>query len=606
MKTKAIIFTLLSAIMLGVTTSCEDMLSTESSMVMFEEDNVLNQATDTVYSVMGIIQKIQVIADRTVLFGELRGELTELTEFASADMRAISEFSVSIDNQYNRPADYYAVINNCNYFLANADTSYQKNAQYVFKREYAAVMAFRAWAYLQLAQTYGKVPFVIEPITSGDKAIPDLYPILDIKNIAINLIADLEPMIDLAPPLYGGIGSYNSEDFFIPVRLILGDLCLWAGEGYYEKAAQYYHDYVSSLNRNLPTGVSRVAWRSKDFDNVGDSYVSSFGTEREDQQICFIPMEREHYAGVVSELENIFCSTEENYNFYKATRSRALTELAANQKHCYVYVNPDIYARDTLYVNADTVSNALLKGDLRLYSIFELKTTKSLETSMFYENQQRIRKINPQEVVMYRIDQVYLRYAEALNRAGMPESAFAILKYGLCTTNINRYISPEEIAKATPLGLLSFNVNLFTPADISSTSGQITGNTMGIHSRGSGDAKANKYYSMPMPDTTAVEYMSLTDSLEKAEYIRNFQIIKVEEMIADEMALETAFEGFRFGDLIRISLHRGEDKGVYSDNAYLATKVATRKGAANYDSALETLLKGDGTSYNPKWYLPLP
>lgn len=607
MKTKTIIFTAFSAIMLGATTSCEDMLTTESNMVMFDTPDNLKQATDTVYSVMGIIQKIQVIADRTVLLGELRGDLTDLTDFASSDLRAISEFSVSSLNLYNKPVDYYAVINNCNYFLANADTSYQKNSQYVFKREYAAVKTFRAWTYLQLAQAYGKVPFVTDPIISGDEAKPDNYPILDIRNIAINLIAELEPLIDLAPPLYGGIGNYDSEDFFIPTRLILGDLCLWAGDGYYEKAAKYYHDYVSSLGRNLPTGTSRIAWNSKDFENVNDRYVSSFGTDRRTaQQICFIPMEEEHYEGVVSELENIFCSTEDNYYFYKATRSQALTELAANQKHCYVYVNPDTYARDTLYINGDTVSNVFLKGDLRLYSVFNLKTESSSETSMYYENQQTIRKINPLEITLYRSDVVYLRYAEALNRAGMPESAFAILKYGLCSTNINQYISPEEISKAAPLGLLSFNVNNFTQADISSTTGVITGNTMGIHSRGSGDAKANKFYKFPVPDTTVVEYTSLADSLAKAEYIINFKITRVEEMIADEMALETAFEGFRFGDLVRISLHRGEDKGVYSDNAYLATKVAGRKGTTNYNSALETLLKSDGVNYNPKWYLPLP
>ena len=46
------------------------MLETESDLVMFEEDNTLNHATDSVYSVMGIINKMQVIADRVVLLGE--------------------------------------------------------------------------------------------------------------------------------------------------------------------------------------------------------------------------------------------------------------------------------------------------------------------------------------------------------------------------------------------------------------------------------------------------------------------------------------------------------------------------------------------------------
>ena len=42
-------------------------------------------------------------------------------------------------------------------------------------KEYAAVKAFRAWTYLQLALVYEKVPFVTEPITSMEQiSIPRL------------------------------------------------------------------------------------------------------------------------------------------------------------------------------------------------------------------------------------------------------------------------------------------------------------------------------------------------------------------------------------------------------------------------------------------------
>ena len=41
----------------------------------------------------------------------------------------------------------------------------------VFIREYAAVKAFRAWTYLQLAIYYGKVPFFTEPLMTERSAI---------------------------------------------------------------------------------------------------------------------------------------------------------------------------------------------------------------------------------------------------------------------------------------------------------------------------------------------------------------------------------------------------------------------------------------------------
>ena len=60
-------------------TGCEDMLTPESDLVEYEEDHTLNHATDSVYSVMGIINKMQIIADRVVLLGEVRGDLVATT-----------------------------------------------------------------------------------------------------------------------------------------------------------------------------------------------------------------------------------------------------------------------------------------------------------------------------------------------------------------------------------------------------------------------------------------------------------------------------------------------------------------------------------------------
>ena len=47
-------------------------------------------------------------------------------------------------------------------------------------------------------------------------------------------------------------------------------------------------------------------------------------------------------------------------------------------------------------------------------------------------------------MITYRRSMVYLRYAEALNRAGLPQSAFAILKYGLCPENVVNYVDSLE------------------------------------------------------------------------------------------------------------------------------------------------------------------
>ena len=83
-------------------TSCSE---PESSLVEFYEDNKLNTPNDTVYSVLGIINKMQKLADRTVILGEIRGDLTEITENASNDLQQLANFTADADNAYSEVAD---------------------------------------------------------------------------------------------------------------------------------------------------------------------------------------------------------------------------------------------------------------------------------------------------------------------------------------------------------------------------------------------------------------------------------------------------------------------------------------------------------------------
>ncbi len=215
-----------------------------------------------------------------------------------------------------------------------------------------------------------------------------------------------------------------------------------------------------------------------------------------------------------------------------------------------------VLATDTIHYETEQ-----LKGDLRQYSIFQLRNQPSASSNIS-SIRQTCRKYESDNVILYRTQHVYLRFAEALNRAGFPQAAFAVLKYGLWKDNIEKYISVEEREEAGDL--LSFSEYNFD-----------RGNTAGIHSRGSGDANADTTYVIP------------------ALASKNDSILFVETKICDEMALETATEGLRFYDLMRISMHR-------NDPTFLAAKVASRNGAANFNQALYSLL-----SDNKNWYLPL-
>jgi len=64
----------------------------------------------------------------------------------------------------------------------------------------------------------------------------------------------------------------------------------------------------------------------------------------------------------------------------------------------------------------------------------------------------------------------------------------------------------------------------------------------------------------------------------------------VEDLIVNEMALEGVFEGYRFYDLMRVALRRGNP-------AYLADPVSRRDG--DVDGQLRSLLLDTNN-----WYLP--
>ena len=71
-------------------TSCVD---TDSSLVDFNPQ--LNSPNDTVYSLLGIMNKMQVIADRTIILGEIRGELSSATEAATTDLKELADFTTA-------------------------------------------------------------------------------------------------------------------------------------------------------------------------------------------------------------------------------------------------------------------------------------------------------------------------------------------------------------------------------------------------------------------------------------------------------------------------------------------------------------------------------
>ena len=560
MKMKSIIKCGLLLLVLGTATvSCEDMFTADNTLVTTEL-----APQDTLYQMMGIIKRMQKLADRTVLLGEVRADLVDVDPLhASADIQELAANNVSATNVYNQPSDYYAVINSCNIYLANVDS--MRNSQGTrkyFEKEILAAKCFRAWCYLELLKIYGDVPYIRTPVLNSDNAEEIVASgkkegMVTIVTDMINDLANFRAAEnDELRQSYGNrtFNNIRYSEMVIPVRAMLAELYLWRGsytgnQTDYINAIRMYHDYFTFPSEEINTGRAKANWASRDSERPSTSdYNSNFLAAS--QCAGVLPMETSQYYGTVSKLRGVFCSLDSN-NYYPAVvASQRAKDISKAQDYCQFLVEggglPEIYFREhdpNLYSDYKT-----MEGDLRLYSVSDGpdnvkdNSSNSHENSsynnMYYLNRKYGTTTNGNSylpfVPYFRNNILYLHFAEALNRAGFPETAFAILKYGLSYyTLTNRdIVSKDEFDRLSLITSIGFTVQepKFTDDDLKK---QTTGTAaiwssdvfatyfivpldqmnpqriveggnyiqVGIHSFGSGDSEYNDRYFLDDEET---------------------------------------------------------------------------------------------------------
>ena len=576
--------------------SCSDFFDQQSDHVIFTEEDHLNNATDTIYSVIGVLNKLQAIADRTILLGEVRGDLVDITNVANSDLRDMANFNIGDDNRYNQPRDYYAVINNCNYFIAKVDTGMKNNRnEYIFMREYAAIKAIRAWTYLQLVLNYGSVPFVTEPILSKLDAEQN-YPRYDLQAVCDYFIKDLAPLTDRwgnEYPGYGTIRGNNSRLFYFPLNIVLGDLNLWlasvtGSRAYYREAAERYYKYINERNGDnsaYPIGVNLLTWQpgtstwNRIF-SISSGDLSSENYAANSEIITVIAGDSIPAEGNYSQLRNLFYSNMDNDYRVSIVPSTNMFELSESQVHCCVGTGGT-----TVYYAPVGISDHRT-GDLRLYDWYtEGETTDRLSGERIQTSY--ISKYTSQNVHIYRRAMVYLRLAEALNGAGFPRAAFSMLSTGLnnqvMAQAVYPYCSESDSIWISRLNFPEDRYGIYTIEELAGQNQTENHNTAGIHTRGSGWTPMNEYYQLP------------DDSLMTEDQKKPIQTAFVDSLLLNECGLELAFEGTRFYDIMRFAFRQS------SPGAFLSRQVYSRRGKENSEAVRSEIKKDLSDPRN--WYL---
>ncbi|MFB6319374.1 RagB/SusD family nutrient uptake outer membrane protein [Saccharicrinis sp. FJH54] len=535
--------------------SCDSLLNVDSDRFVTDENYRVNSPSDSLYSMIGVLTQLQKLSDSYVLLGELRGDLLDVTENADVSLKELNNFDITSDNPYVNVADYYSIINNCNYIIRYIDTTYESEGEKILVSQFVQAKTIRAWTYLQLVLNFGSALYYEDPILSIDEAKAD-YPEYDLYQLADVLIKDLSPWKNVTKPRLGSVMDYNLGYSFFPVRMVLGDLYLWTGD--YLNAATEYHDLLYNNSYTVSENYQSYWIVENDVLNENRIYVNwrmLFQSSTTSERITDIATSSRY--GHASELDNMSSDI--------SNQMIVPSQVALNNW------NKDLFFKDDFDIDHD------LRGKFG-----SISTMQVIDNEGNIDAYDRIIKYSPvlgetdenvYETRIYRNALVYLRYAEAVNQLYKPNVAFAVLKNGLNNRTLTNpdLIPASEIGEALPAYMdfrdIRFNSNIGTVMRGQGVRKEVNGVWV--------DARD------PLTDSTFVipALPTLDDS-----------VSYVDDLLIKELALETAFEGNRFQDLMRFALRR-------SDPDFLADRVA-EKHTTNKE-AIRTLLRN-----TDNWYLP--
>lgn len=721
MKYKSILSLFIFLLGFGVsTTSCEDMLTPD--MDRYSENFSGN---DTVYFYLGILRNVQDMVEQNELLGDLRSDLVTTTSYSSDSIADIINYQKLQDGEnglLNRAA-YYKVINQCNFYLAKVDTNAVKNNIYYMRKEYAQVVAIRAWTYLQLVQTYGRVPFITKPVdnaNTGWENNPETWATPD--NLVDLLKDELEKAKTfehtLGAPNYG---SFNTGNITIDSKymrfyndLVLGDLYLLRGKDradFVAAAKNYYYFLKEKAKSGIsvldtPARFNEFSMGGKDYYSPSISSWISAGLQATSlssyENITIIPSAANSSFGkVLSREAQIYgfdihstnsttggddnatdATTSGNISVKPNLRSRQIAPSEAYLNLCAAqyYTNSVFTSASELPTEVEYYEGV---GDARMHATAPIfQTTDGKEryivkntpvTSVSMDGQANAASFKYYKS-LYRLSQVYLRYAEAINRAGYPRTAFAILRDGINFNNMPKlledkvyddenqtwhytydldsvktayginYIGADELYRAQNepeyANFIDFSTNIWnnksihglgcgtstvadTLYDFECAEGivrqriqqeQALANALGLSLSETPDTPAEEVQpqSRANDDEEGEETEPDRSGYKEGEPARvpvevdMNEVLAVESLIADELALQTAYEGTRMFDLIRIARHR--DAAGQFGTQWLAWKVARRNELlkpyevpTQYNATLYNLL------VNPEnWYIANP
>ncbi|KAI9459594.1 RagB/SusD family protein [Russula earlei] len=571
--------------------SCKKTFNIEPETVL-TPDQMYRNVYDADAAVIGLYGKLMGLAKQYVILNELRADLMEVTPNADANLKEINEQSatISANNPYASPKLFYSLINDCNDVLKNFNSMIKQNkfTQDQYSQRYSDVGVLRSWLFFQLGLHYGTIPYVTDPLENIDAVKdPSKYPMIPFKQLIDSLITFTNTLPYVMPYPTGAsintglittVDGNNTKRFFIDKYAFLGDLNLWKGN--YNQAASYYRPLMEHNGYDLDNPNSLYS--------NGDQFYQEF---------------RQPYADVVA--NNDLCV---GYIRYKETDTASLIENnSQGWRSMFARTQDKLWLQQWLWVLPFSSSFSPTNPFIDLFSNnggsylvmpsqnavdnwnsqkqangfpfdargnFTWKTINGQRVIMKYlynyVDGTTLLPINPLlkngQWFLNRAANVHLHFAEAANRDNRHKLAYAFLNNGITTVFDTSTASGRDVTN------LQNTLYDAYPYNFDARYGTYPYYRGDWYRHGGVRGCARLVNSTVTGDST----------------------IAIENSILQEGALELAYEGERWGDLVRIATRRN-DPSIVANAVYAKLSKDGNPNAA----AVRTRLM------NPaNWYLP--
>ena len=554
----------------GYLSSCEKFLDVPPKDLLTPEEHFQDKY-DADAAVRGVYGKLLNLSTRYVILNELRADLMDVTRNADVYLRELNLHDVSPDNPWADPTPFYSLINDCNDVLTNFNIMLRdlKFSREEYNQRYSDIATLRSWLYLELVTQYGEVPYIttsIDRVDDQEKLFSGEFPMLGIEAMVDTLIGVMEslPYMELYTDasFRTVIDGFDTRIMFIDKQMFLGNLYLWKGD-YLAAASMYKIVMERQIGQNTYNSYKLVF-------PIGDPYT--------------LPMfnsgyVRYYYEDIYSALNHwpfMFYSpqTPDYYcewiwaMYYHDTYppGNPFLELFSKDVGKYLF-KPSQYAMDNW--DAQVQQNDF-KTDFRgLEGSYDIEDGDPVITKYISSYDPLYPFQRGGQWHLWRTGGLHLRFIEAANRDGQYRLAMALMNQGIRTS----YAVPG----AVDITYLE-RTNLPFPYDFDGRQGspsQIPAGVRGLYYRNVG-VRGRVYLSN--------REIPAADSL-----------LSIENAVLDEDALELAYEGERWGDLVRIAIRQ-------NDPSILAGRIFEKLQRGGYPEAAAVREK---LMDRANWFLPL-